>query len=272
MGSEAEVAASLDASAAASVVVLRVLDECVVSGLRGTGSESIAEGGVKSSPADAFVDALIGERDFPDDHAAMVLRAVKERAGELAAASAGAPKAFLHIASLLNAMISGLPGNSATCIASCDALVSVGTELVRLDALGSPSMFRDLQLPGLLPVLRKQASKRLLVLRALYAFTPRDARSRKAAVSALRDSLADQRAFLHCVSVLAFLEPDMDPELAEQYLYYAGIGGSDPSPRLRAASVGIIAAVVPADPKAAAHRLASLQRLAGDSSWWEVRV
>lgn len=67
----------------------------------------------------------------------------------------------------------------------------VGAAIVRIDARGAQALFRDLQLPGLLPVLRRQASKRLAVLRALYAFTPRDPKSRKAAVGALRDALKD---------------------------------------------------------------------------------
>lgn len=64
----------------------------------------------------------------------------------------------------------------------------------------------------------------------------------------------------------------MDADLAEAYLYYASIAGASPSPQLRAAAVGIIAAVIPADPRGAAHRLASLRALAHDSSWWEVQV
>lgn len=267
--------AILAAGAAASAAVVRLLDQCVREGLEGTGSEALLEGsggGSGTSPSDSFVDALIGEREFPDSHAARVMQRVGERAGDLAEACAGAPRAFLQLCSLVNALLAGLPSSSATWAAASDAMVRAGAALVRLDARGAQSLFRDLQLPGLLPVLRTQATKRVGVLRVLYAFTPRDTKSRKAAVGTLRDALKDQRAFLHCVSVLSFLEPDMDRDLAEAYLYYAGIGGTSSSPQLRAAAVGIIAAVIPADPRAAAQRLSSLRALASDASWWEVRV
>jgi hypothetical protein len=149
--------------------------------------------------------------------------------------------------------------------------VAVARSMVARDPHTTQRLFEDLALGGLLPILRSAPTKRHAALRVLYAFAGPSAAARASAVRALHSHLNHLPTFLHCLSVLAFLEPSLDSRLLRLYTHYAALGSASGAPSVRAASVSIVAALAEADVSAAAGLLPALARLAEDP-WWEVRA
>lgn len=261
---------ALEATAFTGEWALQVLGQAVQNGVRGGELTRRMDPG---KPAVfAFLEALAVTPAFPDAAAAPALRAIGASADALARACIASPRGFQHVLTLLNPMLTGLPSSATTFAAATDAYVALGAAMAQLEERTAQTQFIDLAFPALVPLLPRQPSKRHAVLRILYAFSGGSSAARVGAIGALQDRLGRETdVFLHCVAILAFLEPSMDDTLLDLYAYYATIGASAASPSLRAASVAVGSVLAEHDPALLARLLPRWLALREDD-WWEVKA
>lgn len=131
----------------------------------------------------------------------------------------------------------------------------------------------DTIMPKFKPMLREMPTKRHTLLSVLGSFTNGDPTNRIHFIQKLYMSLNDHALFLHCLTILIFMEENLEasPKLLDLYAYYSLLGISDTSPFLRAASLAMFAVLVQYDPKSIPRLLMAMENLVGDC-WWETQA
>lgn len=247
---------------------LQILSTAVRSALEGSAAESKID--PRRPAAFALVEAMAVDPTFSDELAAAALRAVADAAEPLARACLESPRGFLHVMSLMQPLLAGVSESSDTFAAVTHAFEMLGRCMAASDPRVATELMQDLALPALVPLIRSRPSKRLQLLRVLYAFAGSAPRERRAIIRALHEFLSDLGCFLNCLSLLVFIEADLEPVL-ELYLYYARVGIAAADPALRAASVATLAVIADEYPACVAPFLPRLVSLA-DETWWELRA
>lgn len=208
-----------------------------------------------------------------DAHAVDVFReiALMSNAEAISDACLMSPRDFYQVVSVFQPVITALPESSVAFPAVIDAFVSIGKVMMTKDSTTSVRLFRDFALAQLAPLIKSHPTKRHAVLRLMYAFSLSTATGRLQAIRSLQRSLDDLPAFLHCLTVLIFLEDSFDDDLLDLYLYYTLIGMGMSSPPLRAACVAMLSVIAAHNPDVGPGVVDRLVKLR-DDSWWEVRA
>jgi hypothetical protein len=218
----------------------------------------------------SLVDILTTDTSFSDELAAAAIAAVGDRSGALAAACLASPRGFLHALSLFQPLISGVVEATDTFVAVAQAFEDLGRSMSEQDAGLAFELMQDLAMPAIIPLIKHRPAKRLQLLRVLYSFTGGVVRHRRAVISSLHELLDDLHSFLSCLSLLIYIEHQLEPVL-QLYLYYARVGIAVTDPHLRASSVSTLAVIANEFPAAVSPFLPRLQALVTDP-WWELRA
>jgi len=93
-------------------------------------------------------------------------------------------------------------------------------------------------------------------------------------IKQLQEQMDDMATFVHCLTMLIFMEkpPLMTPALLDLYVYYCVIGISMPSPTLRAASIAMLSVVLAHNMDLVTDMLPRLSVMAKEEVWWEVQA
>lgn len=190
----------------------------------------------------------------------------------LADACVVSPKQFWKVSDLFCAVLIAGPFDSSAFSAAVDSFESVGRWVVEKDPAISLPLFCDFALFKLLETIIRNSQKRQGIMRLMHAFSPRDAQAHVQCIKRLQATITDMATFIHCLTVLAINESDMDDMLLDLYLYYATIGLGMPSPKLRAGAVAMLSSFVPRAEQLIIPMLPQLATIATTEAWWEINA
>lgn len=238
-----------------------------------TGSVALGELAQTRPAAVALVEAATaGAASEPMCQAAVqFMEEVQQRAARIGQACLTAPGAVPELLTVMLPLLSATRAGGRLFSHTVAAMSAVGSAAMA----ASPAVAQHLCVTGILPSLASMLTcrpgSRHGALQVLYAWTPRDISARIGTIRALQESLASMSVFLGALSVLVFLEPDMDDTLLDLYLYYATLAIAEPAPSLRAAGVSTLAVLTDVAPHAVAPLLQRLYGLTYDT-WWETKA
>ena len=206
-----------------------------------------------------------------DNMIARTLNEIRGSAVMIADASVVTPKQFWNVADIFCAAFISANYNSATFIAATDGFASIGRRIVQRDSRSSIILFSDFALVKLTSVLTNNPSKRLGILRVLYAFSPNEISSHIQCIKRLQSLIPDLKVFIHCLTVLASYETAMDDAMLDLYLYYANIAIAFPSPKIRAGAMSVLALLLPQSSDIAMfnNMFLELVKICKQEAWWE---
>jgi len=252
--------------------ITTVMDECIMAVL---GDYPIV-GTFDSQKAlvVSFVENLTARTSdqLTDDLAAAVFQECSARAGELADAGGYSPKEFWKLNNIFYSVLSDVEESTETFASATQALVDLGEFMISNDASTATSLFQDFALPNLTLMLESSPGKRHAVLRVMYAFCRQDVSSHIQMIKELQERVPDMSTFVHALTILIFMEKQMNDALLDLYLYYCVIGISMSSPSLRAASIAMLSVVVAHNEMLVTDMLPKLTVMAQEDSWWEVHA
>lgn len=152
------------------------------------------------------------------------------------------------------------------------------------------NIFVDFSLSKLTDTLAKDSSKRLGILAILDAFTSNTTVSRVTSIKRLQSVVPDMATFINCLMILAQTQEESkgyadnsgirgngssngnDEMLLDLYAYYANIGLSDGSPRVRTSAIALLSLLVPKAVHLLLPLLDAITTLARTESWWELQT
>jgi hypothetical protein len=208
------------------------------------------------------LDALIAE----------TLVEIKLSAQMLANSCTVTPKQYWKVSDLLVTVISLLPYDSSAFDSAIEAFYSLGLAIVSRDPQSSLPLFADFSLFKLSGALTSNPHKRLGIIRVLHAFTPPDTQSHLQCIKRLQLIITDLDAFIHCLTIIASQEGQLDDMMLDLYIYYANIGLAMPNPKLRAGTVAMLSSLLPSAEYLMLPMLGQLEQLAQHETWWETRA
>jgi hypothetical protein len=183
------------------------------------------------------------------------------------------PKQFWKVADLFAYAISTAPSTCKAFSSIIESFETIGKWIVRKDPKSSIALFFDFAMLKLSGVLTSNPMKRKGVLRVMYGFSPVEISSHLTCIKRLQTIVTNIPDFIFCLAVIVSLETEIDPTLLELFMYYAMIGLSSPSPKLRAASLYMLAMLLPLPITGTAditlNLLPLLTRCSQEENWWE---
>ena len=207
-----------------------------------------------------------------DTMLASALNEVRNSARNLADTCVTGIQQFWKVSDLLCQVLMNAPAESQTFGMARDAFESLGHRLSQIGPKDSLSLFADFSLFKLTNTINRNSNKRVAILRIFSAFSPPNTQSRMACLRKLQSSLPDMTVFLHCLTIFAQNETQMDHVLLDLYMYYTNIGLKMPAPKLRAGAIAIMAVLVMHDDKIIEPILPALLQSAQTETWWEVQA
>lgn len=253
--------------------ITNILDECIMAVL---GDHPIVGTfDTQKALVVSFVDNLTSrtaEAQLSDNQAAAVFQECSARAGELADAGGYSPKEFWKMNNIFYSVLSDVEESTETFASATQALVDLGEFMISSDASTATSLFQDFALPNLTLMLESSPGKRHAVLRIMYAFCRQDVSSHIQMIKELQERVPEMSTFVHALTILIFMEKQMNDALLDLYLYYCVIGSEQPSPSLRAASIAMLSVVVAHNEALVTDMLPKLTVMAQEDSWWEVHA
>ena len=218
------------------------------------------------------LDLLNADEPSIDDLVANTLLEIKSESQLLADACIVTPKQFWKVADLFCSVLIGSAFTSASFTAGLNAFESLGFWMSRKDPQSSLAMFCDFVLFKLAPTLQSNSQKRLGILQLLYSFAPADSQGHIQCIKRLQRVIPDLSIFIQCLAILAANERKLDALLLDLYTYYATIGMSNNSPRVRAGAVSILGNLLPQAETIVAPLFPHLEELAFTETWWEIHA
>jgi hypothetical protein len=248
--------------------VTDILDACVVNCIQPLPQS------FEKTPISSFVDNITSriEQQIPDEVAGAVFQETSMKADDLANSSLSAPKEFWKVASVYCTVLSDAEEASGVFASATQAFVELGRSMVAKDAGATASLFGDFALTKLSQMLGSNPGKRHAILRVIYAFCQQDVTTHIQMIKLLQERVPEMGTFVHALTILIFMERQMNDALLDLYLYYCVIGVSMPSPSLRAASVAMLAVVIAHNVDLVVDMLPRLQVMAAEETWWEVHA
>ena len=207
-----------------------------------------------------------------DSTLASALNEVRNSARNLADTCVTGIQQFWKVSDLFCQVLMNAPAESQTFGMARDAFESLGHRLSQIGPKDSLSLFADFSLFKLTNTINRNSNKRVAILRIFSAFSPPNTQSRMACLRKLQSSLPDMTVFLHCLTIFAQNETQMDNVLLDLYMYYTNIGLKMPAPKLRAGAIAIMAVLVMHDDKIIEPILPTLLQSAQTETWWEVQA
>lgn len=208
-----------------------------------------------------------------DDTITEVFQEISSSAALIADSCTYTPKQFWKVADLFVYAISTAPSSCKAFHFIIESFETIGKWIVRKDPKGSIALFFDFAMFKLAGVLVSNPMKRKGVLRVMYGFSPVEISSHITCIKRLQTIVTNIPDFILCLAVIVSLETEVDPNLLELFMYYAMIGLSSPSPKLRAASLYMLATLLPLPITGTTDLTLSLlpllTRCSQEENWWE---
>lgn len=220
--------------------------------------------------ADAYNDFLKRLPTLAAESAAAPLAAAAADAVALAAACSASPREAWALFHLLTSAIA-CTAEPAVAAAAAGVLTATGTVLCARDPSLASQLLMDFGLPRLVPLLKAVPAHAIPLLEAVYAFTAHTDEAHIALIKSLHDSMADQQAFIFCLTKLVRLETELSEDLLDLYVYYGVIALSLPSARVRAAALSMLPRICEHAHSLVLQMLPRLFVLLEDP-WWEVQA
>ena len=187
-----------------------------------------------------------------------------------------APKQFWKVADVFIHSLTVVPVESSVFPSIVEAFDAIGRMCARKDPHASLSLFFDFVILKISHLIFENSSKRGYALRVLYSFSSQDVSSHFECIRKLKEMTPNIQVFICCMSVLVGLETFFNEELFDEYTKYASIGLVDSSPTVRAASMYILAVLLPTPSPItgdfALALLPELTRISLEETWWEVQA
>ena len=207
-----------------------------------------------------------------DSLLANALNEIRTSVRNLADTCVSAVQQFWKVSDLLCAALINCPVESLSYGMARDSFEALGHRLSQVNPKDSMALFVDFSLFKMINTINRNANKRFGILRVYNAFTPSNTQSKIQCIKKLQASLPDQIVFIHCLTILASNETNMDGILLDLYMYYANIALGMPSPKLRAGAMSMIATLVAHADYLVAPLVPQLLQLAKTETWWEIQA
>lgn len=228
---------------------------------------SILRDGNTTGPTDVLhLDALVTS----------ALEEIKQSSQPLADACIVTPKQFWKVSDLFCNALRMCPHKQASFTSAVSGFAALGEAICSRDSRTAFLLFFDFALPKLTSTLANHAYKRLGILQVFSSFHTNDASSRIQSIHHLQNALQDVPAFIYCLAVTASREiPSSISDVGiDLYVYYASIGLTNASPKLRSAAISILTDMLAfPDAKSLVYeQIGSLSALSKHESWWECQA
>lgn len=251
--------------------VTPILDDCVRTVLGAHPIMAAIEAEAEKSLVAGFLSNVTsrGQEVCPEPLAAEVFQQASSQSGELAAICLDDPKQFWVLTtSIYSSILMDCEETSPTFASATQAMVDLGKRMVSQDAAKTTEMFCDFYLKPLSTIMLNNTGKHHACLRILYAFCAQDATSHIDMIKKLQEEVQELPIFVNAMTILIFMERNMNDALLDLYLYYCLIGTSpNQSPSLRAASIAMLSVVVTHNVSMVVEMLPQLTSLTEDDSW-----
>lgn len=223
---------------------------------------------LSSTPNNSYMDNRV------DDIIADTLLEIKLEAQLIADASVVTPKEFWKVADLFCSIINTAPVDSASYATGLETFAQIGRYITQADMQSSLALFSDFALFKMSSTLLTHCPKRLGILQLLHAFSPTDTQSHVQCIKRLQSMVSDLSIFILCLSILCFNETQVDALLLDLYSYYATIGLSNGSAKVRAASISMLNTLLPfpQGDLVVASNLPLLESICKGDGWWETNA
>lgn len=252
-----------------------LLNQCVEAGYAAVGEESRNQ---REASAE-FVERLSAGAD--EAVVAAVFSEVATSAAVLADACLVQPREFMRVIELCFTALRSCADGSSAENAVVDALSVLGDRMVAKDAATTWMLFQEYGMGHVAQILTSAPSKRMACCHALYAYAEDNVGAHTQVLKQLKEALPDELGvYVHALTVLIFLERELDDNLLDVYAYYCAIGMAMPSPTLRASSIAMLASITarnldfvfaPSDENATTGLFDKMEAMAEDM-WWEVHA
>lgn len=222
---------------------------------------------------ESFVDAVHDGRQFSDLESADVLADLVDEAGLLATAFLEFPKDFWKFAGLLYPLLSEHDEDHLLFQSTQELLTHVGRQCVKRDSTAAALLLTESLLPKITLDLRGHAAKRAPLLQVVYSFVPDSVLAHIQIIKRLREGLQDDiPVFIHSLSILLYMENDLDDTLVDLYHYYCCIGLETSCEKLRAACLSMLVPFLSYDVSLVVDLLPRLTQFSSRHAWWEVKA
>uniref|UniRef100_K3WR73 Spermatogenesis-associated protein 4 n=1 Tax=Globisporangium ultimum (strain ATCC 200006 / CBS 805.95 / DAOM BR144) TaxID=431595 RepID=K3WR73_GLOUD len=221
---------------------------------------------------EAFVDALFDGQQFSDQESADILTDVVDEEGLLALAFVEYPKEFWKFMGLLYPLLTENEDEHLVFLSTLEVLRQIGHQCVQRDSAIAALLMSESILPKIISDLREHATKRAPLLQVVYSFVPDSVLAHIQTIKRLREGLPDDiPVFIHTLSILLYMENDLDDTLVDLYYYYCCIGLEAPCEKLRAACLSMLVPLVSYDLSLVVDLLPRLTQFSSRYAWWEVK-
>jgi len=225
-----------------------------------------------------FVNALdmLASGSSIDEVVEKTILEIKLEAKLIANACSVTPKQFWKVSDLFCSVLINCPFDSASYTASLDCFALIGNYITEIDPFSAVSLFSDFAFMKLTNIVNQNGQKRLGVMRLLHAFSPVDNQAHVQCIKRLQNVILDLGVFIQCLTILCTREETINPLLLDLYQYYATIGLSNNSPKVRAGGISMFNSLLTNCAQQAQFTVASslplMEQLALTDSWWEIQA
>lgn len=245
--------------------VVSILDECVQAVL---GDHPIMDAFTIDS-SENLISAFIlnvtsrGQDLCPEPLAAAVFQKASGQARQLAAICLDNPKELWEAIPLFSSILEQYEESSPIFASATSAMVDLGEQMVNDNAEDTQELFKEIALQTMSGIISSSAEKRPAILKILYAFCAQDISAHITLIKDLQKSIAEMPTFIHALTILIFMERQMNDVILDLYLYYCliGVSGDMPSSSLKAASIAMLTEVAAYNVSMAAEMLPKLREL-----------
>jgi hypothetical protein len=219
----------------------------------------------------AFAEVMAMVPQLPvNEVVAMFDVATAEAAQPIAAACKAAPSNAWELFSLLTPAITTAEAPEVY-NAVCGFLCAVGA-LLSTSKTSAYSVLTEFALPFFLPTLHGGSNHKIVaMLRVVYALVPATPEAHIDAIRALQNGVNDQAVFVGLLPNLISMETTFSSDLVALYIYYCVLALDLPSPKLRAASIGMLVTIAEHNPAPILALIPKLDALA-EEGWWEMQA
>lgn len=222
---------------------------------------------------ESFLDAIYDGRQFSDLESADILADLVDEAGLLAAAFLEFPKEFWKFAGLVYPLLSGNDEEHLLFQSMQEILTHIGRQCVKRDSTAAALLLTENLLPRVIQDLRGNAAKRAPLLQVVYSFVPDSVLAHIQIIKHLREGMQnDIPVFIHTLSILLYMENDLDDTLVDLYHYYCCIGLETSCEKLRAACLSMLVPFLSYDALLVVDLLPRLTQFSSRHAWWEVKA
>ncbi|CEG47027.1 Protein of unknown function DUF1042 [Plasmopara halstedii] len=220
-----------------------------------------------------FINAAYEGQWLNEQQFVNVFQCAQEEAELLGLGFLDFPRDFWKFIGLMYPFLSEYDESHVFFQTAINFFVLLGQQCACREKAAASLLMPEYMLPKLTTILRRDAIKRPMLLRTVYAFVPNTVLAHIQTIKYLREAMADNiPLFIHILTILVGMESELDETLVDLYYYYCSIGLDTPCEKLRAACLSMLMSFLNYDVKLVADLLPRLTRFSSRHAWWEVKA